>query len=262
MFRLRSGEGGEGVAHNRMKLPKPGLLRRIIRNGAAAAAILVLVTLVGLELWYRALLPYAMPIASKRTIPDLLKRTFWAYDFRGDGEPELPFMFPFFASIFTQGAQPRTSLAAGVARFYGKPERHLDYMLHQAALITWVSRNWSAEDAMNTYASHVWMGSEVYGVEGGAKLLFAKTVNELTIPETALLVATTRSPGRLSALCHPERATAARGDVLERMHAVHLISAAQLAAAAASPLGVRGSCQESGALPSPTKRVGNPSGEK
>lgn len=232
-----------------------GLLRRVIRYVVAAAAMLLFVALVGLELWYRTLLPSSLPIASKRAIPDLLMRTLWAYDFRGEGEPELRFMFPFLVSIFIQGAQPRQNFTAGVVRFYGKRERHLDHVLHQAALATWVSRNWSADDAMNTYASHLWMGSETYGVEAGASFLFGKDVSELTIAETALLVGTSRSPRRLSALCHPERAIAARSEVLERMRTVRLIDDAQLAAAAATPLGARGSCQDSEATASPNERM-------
>jgi hypothetical protein len=197
----------------------------------------------GLELWYRALLPSNVPVASKRAVPDLLRRTLWAYEFRGDGEPQLRPMFPFFVTLFIRDGEAPRGLAAGVARFYGKPERQLHYMLHQAALATWISRNWSPDDAINTYAAHLWMGADTVGAESGASLLFAKPVAELTIAEAALLVATARSPMALSPPCHPERAIEARRDVLERMLAVRLISETQLAAAAAAPLGVPGICQ-------------------
>ncbi len=219
------------------------MLRRVIRNAAAALAIILVASLGGLEVWYRALLPSTMPVATKRAMPDLLKRTLWAYDFRAEGEPQLSPMFPFLVSIFVRRTAPPQNLAAGVARFYGQPERQLPYMLHQVALATWVSRNWSAEDAINTYASHLWMGADTVGAEGGANLLFSKAVTELTVPETALLVATARSPSALSPFCHPERAIDARGQVLERMLAVRLINEAQFASAVAAPLGVRGNCQ-------------------
>lgn len=221
------------------------VVRKVIRRVVAAVVIIVVTAVAGLELWYRALLPSSAPVASKQAVPDLVKRSLWAYDFRGDGEPELRRMFPFFVSIFIRGREAPQNLAAGVARFYGKPERQLHYMLHQAALATWISRNWSAEDAINTDASHLWMGSDSVGAESGASLLFGKGVGELTIPEIALLVATARSPKAFSPLCHPERALDARRDVLERMLAVRLINETQLAAADAAPLGVRGICERS-----------------
>jgi membrane carboxypeptidase/penicillin-binding protein len=176
-------------------------------------------------------------------VPELLKKTLWAYDFRGAGQPEVRPLFPFLVSIFVWGREAPASLASGVARFYGKPERQLHYTLHQVALATWISRNWSAEDAINTYASHLWLGSEVVGAEAGADSLFGKVVSNLTIGETALLVATARSPRALSPLCHPERAMDARRDVLKRMLAVRVISDTEFAAAAATRLGVRGTCQ-------------------
>jgi hypothetical protein len=218
-------------------------VRKLIRRLIAGVAIIALLAVASLELWYRSLLPTNLPVATKQAVPSLLAQTLWAYDFRGAGQPELRPLFPFFVSIFIRGREAPANLASGVARFYAKPERHLQYMLHQLALATWISRNWSAGDAINTYASQLWLGSDVVGAEAGASSLFGKPVGELTIAETALLVATARSPRALSPRCHPERAAVARRRVLERMLAARVISDTQFATSAAAPLAVQGTCQ-------------------
>lgn len=184
-----------------------------------------------------------MPQPTKQTVPDLLSRTLWAYDFRGDGEPRLRPIFPFIVGSVVRGPEASQNLAAGVARLYGRRERASHYTLHQLALATWISRNWSTDDAMSTYASHIWMGDNHLGVEDGAMRLFGRAVGQLTVPETALLVATTRSPRRLDPACHPQRAIEARHAVLERMRATGLISDTEFRNAAATPLGISGSCE-------------------
>jgi len=229
-----------------------GKVRTTLRVGLSAVAAIVVCALVALEVGYRLLLPASMPQPSKRTVPELLSRTLWAYDFRGNGEPRLRPIFPFIVGSVVWGSEESQSLAAGVARFYGRPERASQYMLHQLALATWVSRNWSANDAISTYASHLWMGNDYIGVEDGAMRLFGKVVGQLSVPETALLVATARSPRHFDPVCHPQRAIEARESVLERMRATDLISEHQFREAGGAPLGVSGACDDPDEASRPT----------
>jgi len=219
-------------------------VRTVFRVGAVTSAVILVSALAALELWYRLLLPTGMPEPSNRSLPDLLSRTLWAYDFRGDGEPRLRPMFPFIVGSIVGGPEASKNLAAGVARFYGRPERAIRYTLHQFALATWVSRNWSTDDAISTYASHLWMGNDDLGAEAGAMRLFGRSLGHLSVSETALLVATARSPKQLDPFCHAERASDARQGVLERMRATGLITDTQFRTAVASPLGVSGHCED------------------
>jgi transglycosylase-like protein len=229
------------------------MVRRILRIGTISLAAIVVAALVALEFWYRTLLPASMPQPSKRAVPDLLSRTLWAYDFRGDGEPRLRPVFPFIVGSVIGGQEAPHNLAAGVAVFYGKPEPAAQYKLHQVALATWISRNWSTDEAISTYASHLWMGNDHLGAEAGAILLFGRAVGQLSVPETALLVATARSPLRLNPSCHPQRAMDARHAVLERMRAAGLITDEQFRRAVASPLGVSGTCEDRDEARRPTR---------
>jgi transglycosylase-like protein len=229
-----------------------GRLRTVLRVGGTTLAVIVVSALAALEVWYRLLLPAKMPQPTKRTMPELLSRTLWAYDFRGDGDPRLHPIFPFIVGSVVRGPEASQNLAAGVARFYGQRERALHYTLHQIALATWISRNWSTDDAINTYASQLWMGNDHLGAEDGAMRLFGKAVEQLSVSETALLVAIARSPRQLDPFCHAERATDARQVVLERMRATGLISDRQFTTAVAAPLGVSGACEDHDAARRPT----------
>jgi membrane carboxypeptidase/penicillin-binding protein len=97
---------------------------------------------------------------------------------------------------------------------------------------------------VSTYASHLWIGNDRIGAEDGAIRLFGKAVGQLSVSETALLVAVAGSPRRLNPFCHPQRAIEAREPVLERMRATGLISENQFRDAAAAPLGVSGACED------------------
>ncbi len=129
-----------------------------------------------------------------------------------------------------------------LASHNSKPEKHLRYLFRQLALATWVSRHWTADEALDTYASLLWLGEDRYGVAEGAAFLFGKNVNDLTVAETALLIVVTRSPKRYSPTCHPDRARLARDDLLQRMLDARLIDQKAFSEALVSGLDVQGSC--------------------
>ena len=112
-------------------------------------------------------------------------------------------------------------------------------------------RHWTADEALDTYASLLWVGGDRHGVAVGAAFLFGKDVNHLTPADTALLVVMTRSPKTYNPLCHPERAREARNELLQRMLAAGLLDQKSFSEAVTSDLGALGSCEgatEAGAV--------------
>ena len=211
---------------------------------------LATIVLGGLELWYRSLLPGLLPQASTVSSPKLVRDAIWIDDCAGNGDPYLRPVYPFLIGSFLAREGPDTSLSAGIARMTLPPpavhrEGNLRRMLRAMALATWVSRHWTPEQALNTYAALAWLGDDRYGVTEGSAFLFGKDITELSVAETALLVATIRSPNRLSPLCHAERALQARNDLLQRMGRAGIIDEKEIAASLAAPLGVRGDCTTS-----------------
>lgn len=201
---------------------------------------------VGLEIWYATLLPKELPRPSQDTLPPLLLKTAWAYDFRGEGEPTVKAIYPFLLGTFVPVASARQSLCASMARYSAArvPQPQFKRLLRELALATWISRHWTADQALTTFLSSVWMGQDRHGVREASIHLFGRPVEGLGVAETALLIATIRSPQRLDPRCHPERALEARGQVLERMRVTRVIGVKDVADASEAPLGVGGTCTE------------------
>ncbi len=224
--------------------------RRVLKRGLrlAVVAVLALVSLVliALEMWYRSLLPAALPQPSAMTAPKLVRDAIWLQDCAGLGDPQLHRVYPFLLGSLVAGRGADLSLSAGLARMSLAPESpresSVKRMLREMALATWISRHWTVEQALDTYASLSWMGDDRYGVHDGALFLFGKDLSALTVAEIALLVATIRSPTAFSPLCHPERALKARNDLLQRMDVAGLLDHRDVIVSLSASLGVRGEC--------------------
>lgn len=223
---------------------------RVLRGLALAALGLVVVALGGLELWYRSLLPRELPTASGMPQPRLVHEMLWLHECRGHGTPYLRPIHPFLLGpVLFARDRADACLATSVARLLtassSKPERHLRRTVREAALATWVSRHWTAEQALDTFAAEVWMGQGVHGLRDAAGVYFGKPLESLDVAEFALLVAMIRSPTALSPLCHPERARAARDEVLRSLAEAGWLDRQGLSEASARGLGVQGLCPPS-----------------
>ncbi len=76
---------------------------------------------------------------------------------------------------------------------------------------------YSKDDIMNYYLNLAPFGSNIYGVTAAAKIFFAKTPDELTVAEAALLAGLVQAPSRYLPYRHQQRALKRRNIVLYRM---------------------------------------------
>lgn len=234
------------------------MLKRVIRGALIALVAVVVTMLVSLEVWYSTLLPRQLPEPATGKLPQSVREAFLLENCKEASLRMRP-LYPFFVSWFI-GGQDGLCLPTGVARLHVgelrshgifQREHHLKLLLREIAVATWVSRHWTAQQTVDTYASLVWMGDESYGVQEGAKMLFARTLDSLSIADAALLIATTRSPKALSPTCHPDRALKARNKLLEQLRGAGVVNESELRDAVAAPLGVEAPCQDHLARTSP-----------
>ncbi|HXT20095.1 MAG TPA: transglycosylase domain-containing protein [Thermoanaerobaculia bacterium] len=99
------------------------------------------------------------------------------------------------------------------------------------------------EEILEVYLNHVYLGQvdglAVHGFGAAARAFFGKPAEALQVQEAATLAGLIRSPNRLSPLRHPAEAKARRDQVLARMGQLGWLSAADVAAVQARPLGLR-----------------------
>lgn len=97
----------------------------------------------------------------------------------------------------------------------------------------------SKDQILQLYLNKMFLGHRTYGVGAAAQYYYGKTLDQLTIPESAMLAGTFQLPSLVNPIDHRKRARARRNYVLGRMLANHFITKAQYDAAMATPMHAR-----------------------
>ena len=117
-------------------------------------------------------------------------------------------------------------------------ERTFSRKLKEVALAIQIERNFSKNQILEMYFNQIYFGEGAYGVDAASKTFFNKQVQELSLPEAALLAGLPASPSQYSPRHHPTAALARRSKVLRNMLATGAITRVEFDHAMASPLGV------------------------
>lgn len=115
-------------------------------------------------------------------------------------------------------------------------ERSLTRKLREAVIALDIERNLSKEQILENYLNQVYLGEGAYGIADGAWVYFAKSVQELTLPEMAILAGLPAAPNAYSPLNDPEAARRRRNVVLQRMKSAGYITAAEAETASQAPV--------------------------
>src|SRR5699024_6092646 len=82
----------------------------------------------------------------------------------------------------------------------------------------YLEREYTKDEILEMYLNAIYFGQGKYGIEAAANKYFYKSVDELSIDETALLAGMVNAPNGYSPIDHPDRAIKRRNLVLERMY--------------------------------------------
>lgn len=118
------------------------------------------------------------------------------------------------------------------------PERLVSRKLAEMLLAVEIERRFTKAEILERYLNQVYFGHGAYGVEMAARVFFGKPVEELRLPEAALLAGLIRAPSVSSPYRNLEKVRARQRLVLERMADLGYISEAAAQQAAAEPLGL------------------------
>ena len=117
-------------------------------------------------------------------------------------------------------------------------ERTLSRKLKEIALAIEIERTYSKNQILELYFNQIYFGEGAYGVEAAAKTYFGKPLDELTLPECALVAGLPANPSLFSPRRRPAAARARRTKVLRNMLATHAITQVEFDSAVGAPLGV------------------------
>jgi len=137
------------------------------------------------------------------------------------------------------GVQGGSTITQQLARsLYLGYEKTLARKISEALLALQLERAYSKEEILELYLNQINYGHGAYGVYTAAKTYFNKRVQDLTLPEAALLVVLPRQPSRFSPFADPDGARQQRAMVLELMMGQGWITPRQALEAQRAPLGL------------------------
>lgn len=99
-----------------------------------------------------------------------------------------------------------------------------------------MERESTKEEILALYLNKIFLGQRAYGVAAAAEVYFGKTLDDLSLGETATIAGLPQSPSRYNPVRSAERATEQRAYVLRRMLELGNITQAEHDIAAAEPM--------------------------
>jgi penicillin-binding protein 1A len=125
-----------------------------------------------------------------------------------------------------------------VARnYFLSPEKTYARKIKEVLLAFKIEREFSKDQILELYLNKIFLGSRAYGFAAAAQIYFGKNLNELALPEMALLAGLPKAPSRYNPLANPDNALERRAYVLRRMLKLGVIDETAFTESMNAPLG-------------------------
>ncbi|KSU85548.1 penicillin-binding protein 1A [Fictibacillus enclensis] len=116
-------------------------------------------------------------------------------------------------------------------------QKSLTRKIQEAYLAIKLEKKYSKEQILEMYLNKIYFGHNVYGIGTAAKTYFdVDRLDQLTLPQTALLAGLPKAPSNYDPLVHPEAAEKRRNVVLGQMEKYGYITKAEADKAKATPV--------------------------
>jgi penicillin-binding protein 1B len=148
-----------------------------------------------------------------------------------------------FTTLSGRGLQGGSTLTQQLVKnFYLTADRTLRRKLTEMVMAVLLEIHYSKEEILETYLNEVYLGQDgnraIHGFGLACSFFFDKPLEQISLPETALLVGLLKGPAYYNPRRHPQRALERRNLVLAKMTEAGFITNEQLLAARSTPLGV------------------------
>jgi penicillin-binding protein 1B len=162
--------------------------------------------------------------------------THHGYDLRGIARAAWSF-------VRGRGLQGGSTLTQQLVKnFFLTPERTLQRKATEFIMAVLLELHYGKEEILETYLNEIYLGQDrdraIHGVGLAALHYFGKTVDQLSLAESAMLVGMVKGPGAYDPYRHPDRALERRNLVLRETRNVGSITLEQYSAARGAGLGV------------------------
>ncbi|MGB6117182.1 MAG: penicillin-binding protein 1A [Mesorhizobium sp.] len=144
------------------------------------------------------------------------------------------------SNLTTGGRQGASTITQQVAKnFLLTKDQTYERKIKEAILSFRIEQAYSKDRILELYLNEIFFGLGAYGIAGAALTYFDKSVNELTIAETAYLAALPKGPSNYHPFRHTQRAIERRNWVIDQMVENGYINADEATKAKATGLDVK-----------------------
>ncbi len=124
--------------------------------------------------------------------------------------------------------QGGSTITMQVARnFFLSSEKTYLRKLTEIFLALKIERHLSKQEILELYLNKIYFGHRAYGIAAAAQVYYGVTINELTVPQIAMIAGLPKAPSSNNPVSNPERALERRNYVLGRMYLLGFIDAEQ-----------------------------------
>ena len=124
--------------------------------------------------------------------------------------------------------QGGSTITMQVARnFFLSSEKTYLRKLTEIFLALKIERHLSKQEILELYLNKIYFGHRAYGIAAAAQVYYGVTINELTVPQIAMIAGLPKAPSSNNPVSNPERALERRNYVLGRMYVLGFIDAEQ-----------------------------------
>lgn len=135
-------------------------------------------------------------------------------------------------------AEGASTITMQVARnYFLTPEKTYTRKIKEILLAFKIEREFTKDQILELYLNKIFLGNRAYGFAAAGQIYFGKAVNDLTLPEIAMLAGLPKAPSRYNPVVYPQAALDRRAYVLRRMLKLGYIDDHTFTEAMNAPLG-------------------------
>lgn len=184
------------------------------------------------------------PVSLKDVPLNLIRAVLATEDARYYDHPGVDFVGVIRAAIavVTSGrkVQGASTITMQVARnFFLSSQKTYGRKIKEILLALKIDKEFSKDKVLELYLNKVYFGKQAYGVAAAAQVYYGETLDQLTLPQMAMIAGLPQAPSRNNPLNRPQQALKRRNHVLWRMQHVGFIKRADYLDAISAPLTAR-----------------------
>jgi len=120
--------------------------------------------------------------------------------------------------------------------FYLSSEKTYLRKLNEILLALKIERELDKQRILELYLNKIYLGNRSYGIAAAAQIYYGLELEELSLPQIAMIAGLPKAPSTYNPIINPERAIIRRDYVLSRMRQLDFITTAEYEAATAVPV--------------------------